>query len=302
LVEDETKIKIKKLKHVNNKQIGLEILHTFIIDLLGYDTIASKIFISKSAEDYHYTKAVSSKFKGLAWCGIIVMNIFFMYFSMIRGMVRGRTWQYAYLSACVGQMLFEIIIAETFEILWVHFIIPNLVAKEVKQSWIQIMNTINKLTDITSETVTYLIDAPRYLFVSTNLAKEFPNLPESSIITAYHNHLPGEMSKKWHIDRNTLMGLNIENNILIRFVTFNTIINILKSLGASPFMIQRMVIRISSPIFTSITIWLWLNIISNPFYFTGLILFSLAIISGIYYNYNSKNKQKGIITPINITE
>jgi len=285
LVERESNLKINKLKTVNDNYIGLEMLHTFILDLLGYDSIAAKIFISKSDEDYSYTKSVSVKIKGLAWTGIIIINIFFVYYSMMRGMIRGRTWQYAYMYGCLAQLLFEIIVAETFEVLWVHFIIPNLVAKEVKQSWTTIMDIIEHLTT-TNSTIrsSYLIDAPTYLFVSTNLANEFPNLPESSIIAAYHNHLPGEMSKKWHIDRSIIIGLSGDNNTWIRFLTFTTVVSSLKYLGASPFMIQRMIIRITSPIFTAITVWLWINIISNPVYFYIIGLTIMASIGRICYN------------------
>jgi hypothetical protein len=285
-VENETKVKVKKFKHIDEKYVGLEMLHIFIIDLLGHDSIAAKIFITKSDIDYRYIETVSAKAKGLAWLGIIIMNLFFIYYSMMRGIIRGKSYQNAYLAGCIGQILFEVIIAETFEILWVHFIIPNLVANEVKLVWTKIMNTIDKITSIEQSNIKYFIDAPQYLFVSTNLAKIFPKLLESSIINAYHNHLPGQSSSKWHIDRSSLMGLNSNNHTWIRFLTYTTIISILKFLGASPFVIQRMIIRITSPIFTAIIVFIWINILQNPFYIG---LFGLICISSILFYYNNKN-------------
>jgi len=305
-VEEETRIKTEKLKYANEKHIGLEMLHIFVLDLLGHNSTAAKIFIAKSEEDYRFTKAVSAKAKGFAWLGVIMINLFFVYYSMMTGMIRGKSWQYAYLAGCVGQIIFEVVIAETFEILWVHFIIPNLVAAEVKQVWAKIMDTIERLTTVEASDVTYVIDAPQYLFVSTNLAKAFPHLPESSIISAYHNHLPGEMASKWHVDRVSLMGLNGANNTWIRFLTFTTIVTILKFLGASPFVIQRMIMRITSPLFTAAAVFMWMYIITSPIYMSLFGCVVLAFIARAYYNYKSqladikgvKTQKKSAIAPI----
>jgi hypothetical protein len=288
----ETSKKLEKFKYLNDKNIGLEMLHIFILDLLGRDSIAAKIFITKTNEDYSYTKTVSARTKGIAWLSIIIMNLFFIYYSIIRGIIRGKSWQYAYLSGCIAQILFEIIIAETFEITWVHFFIPNLVSNEVKNVWDTIMKTINNITTIEQSDSEYFFNASQYLFVSNKLAKKYPELPESNIITAYHNHLPGQISKKWQINRTTLMGLDNTNNTWIRFLSFNTIITILKLLGASPFVVQRMIIRILSPVFTAATTFVCINIIQNPIYMSLFGIISITSISRIYYKHKNKNKNK----------
>ena len=272
---------------MNEKHIGLEMLHIFILDLLGHDSIAAKIFITKSDVDYRYTKTVSARSKGLAWLCVIIINLCFIYYSMMRGIIRGKSWQYAYLAGCVAQLIFEVVIAETFEILWVHFIIPNIVSVEVKHAWTTIMDTIDRLTTIDMINDVYLIDAPQYLFVSTKLANAFPLLPESSIISAYHNHLPGQIGNKWHIDRVSLMGLEGSNNTWLRFVTFNTIVTILKFLGASPFVLQRMIIRITSPLFTAATVFIGIYILQNPFVLSLFGVICLMTASRSYYNYKN---------------
>lgn len=47
-VKKETKHKVDKLKLATDSQIGLEILHMFVLDILGRDTPAAKIFLTKS--------------------------------------------------------------------------------------------------------------------------------------------------------------------------------------------------------------------------------------------------------------
>lgn len=47
-VQTETKHKLEKLSLATDSQIGLEILHMFVMDVLGRDTPAAKIFLTKS--------------------------------------------------------------------------------------------------------------------------------------------------------------------------------------------------------------------------------------------------------------
>ncbi len=50
-VEEETKLKTHKLQYASNVQTGLEILHYFILDLLGRDTPVARIFLTKTEEE-----------------------------------------------------------------------------------------------------------------------------------------------------------------------------------------------------------------------------------------------------------
>lgn len=274
-VKQESEMKLEKFKNLNEKDIGLEMMHTFMLDLLGRKSRAATIFISKTDEDFRYSNVVSAKMKGFAWLSIIFMNLFFMYYSMMRGMIRGKTWQYSYLYGCIAQFLFEIFIAETFEVLWVHFFIPNLVAKDVKNVWEIIMNTVEKITNIQSNATEYIINSPEYLFVSNKLAVAYPDLPVSNIILSYYNYLPGQSGNLWHIDRMSLMGLN-ENHTWLRFLSFTTINTILTFCGASPFVIQRMLIRITTPIITVGTVYIGTYLLSEPIVMAlmGLLFFA----------------------------
>lgn len=51
-VQNETKIKLEKLRTAEDSQIGLEMLHLFVLDILGRDTPAAKIFLVKSLVEY----------------------------------------------------------------------------------------------------------------------------------------------------------------------------------------------------------------------------------------------------------
>lgn len=49
LVQKQTKQKLNKLSMATDTQIGLELMHMFVLDILGRDTPAAKIFQSKSS-------------------------------------------------------------------------------------------------------------------------------------------------------------------------------------------------------------------------------------------------------------
>jgi hypothetical protein len=48
-VRQESQQKLEKLLVATDSQIGLELLHMFVLDLLGRDTAAAKIFMTKSS-------------------------------------------------------------------------------------------------------------------------------------------------------------------------------------------------------------------------------------------------------------
>lgn len=57
------------------------------------DTPAAKIFRMKSEEDFRHSIVVTRLFKVVAWIVIILLNLFFVFFSMLRGLQRGYDWQ-----------------------------------------------------------------------------------------------------------------------------------------------------------------------------------------------------------------
>ena len=50
-VRRESLKKIEKLRFATDVHCGLEILHSFVLDLLGRSTPAAKIFLTKSEEE-----------------------------------------------------------------------------------------------------------------------------------------------------------------------------------------------------------------------------------------------------------
>ena len=82
-VQEESKKKIEKLRSADDDHIGLEIMHLFVLDVLGRETKCARIFESKAGEDFNTAGVVSRRAKSLAWFGIFLINAFFIYYSMV---------------------------------------------------------------------------------------------------------------------------------------------------------------------------------------------------------------------------
>ena len=189
----------EKLNIATDAHTGLEILHLFIKDLLGRDTPAAIIFETKSAEDFKHTKVVTRTSKRLAILALTGINAFFVYYAMLTGYRKGISWQRMYLLACIVQFTVEILLFETMECVWINCAIPILVSSEVRRVGDDIVEVVHQMCSGEKLQTEYFLNAPDYLFVSTNVAKKFPDLMESILVQAYTTHLPGELARKWQV-------------------------------------------------------------------------------------------------------
>jgi hypothetical protein len=284
----ETKKHIDKLSTAPAVEAGLEILHLFILDLLGRDTAVAKIFLSKSEEDFRHSMVVSRGTKLFAWCLVVVLNLLFVFFSLLRGIQRGDDWQRLYLLACVVQFLVEFLFYETTECAFIHFIIPDLARYEIRSVSFTLQQILQNLW-VTSTGPPPLLDVPSYLYVSVNVANHFPHLLESSIIRSYHTHSPGEFAKKWKPTFKNRMFLSlfggggngsgsgsVGRNRTRYFPLTTLLVKGLQQFGSVNLSLQRGIVHLVQPLIVSATILLFVYLKHHPLYFIGLGLIFLA--------------------------
>ena len=202
----------KALAKFTVQHAGMDILHLFIMDVLGRRTKAAQIFQSKFEEDFQSTRLVSLTAKMLASTALIFMNVFFIYYSLLQGFRKGVVWQRQYLQACIVQFFIEVFLFETLECVWLNYIVPSLVRGEVRQA-AEVLRGIADQIAIPDGAAAaaatggmsahkqqqhaFLVDAPTYLFVSTKVARAFPDLLESAVVLSYTSPLPGPISTVW---------------------------------------------------------------------------------------------------------
>jgi len=298
-VQRESKYRVSKLYSYPDENIGLEIVHLFVLDILGRDTRAANIFSNKCDEDFKKTKAVSWSSKALASAVLVLINCFFIYYAMIKGYVKGIEWQRAYLSACVIQFVMEIFLIESIECLWINYMVPSLVAAEVTSAMNQLNDAINRVCSTALVDSRFILNVPHYLHVSYQIATEFPSLLESVIVKSYHNYLPGELCNSWRYSFN-----NVPNSVysLRNIAVFATLMTMMQTVGTLPFIFQRIFIRLTQPIILAGFAIAFMAIITSPLYLgliSGLIVIIIAYyVRRQYFNKKQLQKQDANVAPI----
>ena len=293
-VKTETRKKTEKLKIATDGHIGLEILHLFIKDLLGRCTPAARIFETKAAEDFEHTRIVSRNTKRLAALALFGINFFFVYFAILTGYRRGISWQQMYLAACIIQSIVEVCLFETMECIWINCLVPLLVSGEVRKVGDSIIEVINDLCSKNVLDTRLFLNAPDYLFVSTNVAKNFPHLMESILIQSYFNHVPGELAKMWQVG--TIARIHRYQNFR-SFTLLATLLSTIQVMATAPFIFHRLVVRFLQPVVLSVIALIVNGIISSPIYITLTALIIAGMLGYcVYRYYKSDNEMK--LSPI----
>ena len=148
----------------------------------------------------------------LGWFLVLLINLFFVYFSVLKTSQRSKNWQNQYVVACVAQFITEVFLFESVTVLWVHWVIPRLISKDVRV----VINSLRALlnTSMTSPVDwKHPLDTTNHFFVSKAIAMKHPHLLESTIVLSFHSYLPpGRMSTQWArkavFQRKRTKGLN----------------------------------------------------------------------------------------------
>jgi len=208
---------------------------------------------------------VTSFSKRIAWFLVVIINIFFIIFTLLRTIDRDRSWQGGYITACIIQMLVEIILYETMECTWINFTVPSLVRDDVKEAVEALYRSIDMA--FSEKTPSKLVvDVPQFLFVSTQIARHFPTLFESGIVLSYHTYLGGRIAERIREDVfksswNTSTAIRYYLN---RFLTSITVVGIMKSIGTAPVPVQRLIVHIVQPALLTGLFLLITLMITNP--------------------------------------
>eukprot|EP01039_Chlorochromonas_danica_P009884 gene9884-10931_t len=216
---------------------GFEILQMLVMDLLGRDSAAARIFAIKSELEHERVNATSWGTKMNVVVALLCIDGFLMYYAILKGFSKGLQWQSKYVQAWALQVVLDVFLFGTIHCLWFHFIMPRMVAKEVHSAEKLLKRTIRSIYEeegaeerrnelkekegiVTREgnaeqktsrrrhrkTHSVELDASsrfacfntaQHLHVSYHLAEQFPGLLESSIAKAYCSPFPGKTGLKW---------------------------------------------------------------------------------------------------------
>jgi hypothetical protein len=253
------------LPNYSVQHAGLEILHLFIVDLLGRNTAAAKIFKEKFGEEFADSQVVLPVQKYAAAALMIGLNAFFMYFVLLKGVQKGEAWQLQYLVCALIQMIIDVLIFETTECIWLNFFVPRSVQSEVVVAAAALTAAAEAMVDPQASTSSssYFLNAPAHLFVSARVAKAHPQLLESLIVMSYSNHLPGQICKTWpHCESAETAREAVPSRPytpILRGAAFTVQVCL-----AVPFLYQRILLRFVQPMAFSAVSVMWFSTIRSP--------------------------------------
>jgi hypothetical protein len=247
------------LENYTVQHAGLEMLHLFMLDLLGRKTIAAKVFREKFGEEFGHSRVVVRSQKYFAVMALLGLNAFFIYYVLLRAAVKGRTWQYQFALCCAVQFVVDILVFETVECTWLNFLVPQYVHNEVARA-AEILRMLTRQitrvsTDIEVVQPAYaahsFVNAPPHLFVSVKLARMRPQLLESMIVGSYRHHLPGEICRTWahsgRAENGNGWAWSAIHVPLPRSMVRGLALSLQLFIGV-PFIYQRVVLRLVQPV------------------------------------------------------
>jgi LPXTG-motif cell wall-anchored protein len=290
---------------------------------------------SSSLHSFRHSMVVTTGVKVLAWIVVVLINFFFVFFSLLRGLQRGDHWQKLFLMACIfresplipshGQpttlpppsspslieILVEILFYETTECVMVHYIIPSLFSSpllssschyaadlarhEVERAAVTvksaIMKTFAKDKNVPIPRYPIILDAPRYLFVSTNVSQHFPHLLESVIIQSYHTCSPPDHSTPWsraHSSSSSSSNIWWTRGSKSRGVK-SFLTSLMQQFGSTSPALQRFLIHLMQPLLVSSLIFLWAFLFNHPLW---LILLGGVLALGLFWFIVRKRRQQ----------
>jgi len=269
--------RIEQLGLASDQLRGLELLQLLVIDLLGRDSPAARIFEHKVEEDFRRLQVVTFFSKLLAVLVLVLLNVLFATYSVLYGFRQGLAWQRQYVSACVVQMFVEVFVNESLEVVWMHFLVPSLVAAEVQAACEQLLRAVRRLCEGNNSLNEQLLNAPSYLFVSRQVAAAYPHLLEAGIVQAVNSYLPGAMARRWHAGR----GRETRGErVSVVWMGLAVGLSLLQVLGSAPFHLQRLLVRSVQPLFVSAVMLIYYLMADSPLLIIG---FAAALAAAVGY-------------------
>jgi hypothetical protein len=166
---------------MNDKSIGNRLMFLFQCDLLP--KIQSVILENEMRDGYQMRKSIDWNIKLFFWGVLLFMEccmLFYIFLFSLNISSRNQTaWVFSFFIA----LLVDIILVCTILVLIVDFLIPWIISTDVhkvKKRLFKDLNSISVANESSTEKISF--DASKYLFVSSVLARQYPDLKESKVI------------------------------------------------------------------------------------------------------------------------
>jgi len=309
------KAKVNKINemHASDAEIGVEIMSEFILDMIGRDTPVAKIF-SQKVESHFRRAAVRSVWsKLLALCAVVVLNVACITYIVLKASIRGVAWQNQYIAACIVQILAEIVLFETFIVVWCEVVVPQLIHSHVSHAFRDVLDTLDKMCAdekasvvadgidggsrrIEQDPSIKVVNTPEYFFVSHKMANLLGDRVESGVVTRYESMYPSkDLLRRWNPGSDVAKEASISVDLpswitehrVFRLLGLSMLlsffITLLVAFVRIPMQAQVFVLSTVQPfIFTAILIAFY-TCLDKPVLFAAFAVVLLIVGAGVYY-------------------
>jgi hypothetical protein len=304
---------IKKLKNRSPEQVGVQILELFVRDCMGQHSKQAIIF-SQKVNPLKQMYVLTWSIKCFTFLCLCILNVYFVFACMLYGKDKGLQWQRGWLFTCIVNVFVDVFINAVTVAAVMHFFVPNLIVDRARNIKRVVSGIVHDLcsttannpdgTDASQESAN-AFSAASYFFVSSHVARAFPELMESRIVLAYKsfflskdqmmvinpamfkpNH-PGSVSK--HQRRTRTNSQFIDGTRYSMATTFVAsaslwVTTLLLLFGSQSLLGQEFIINTFNPGLVTAIAYLGLAVWNNS-YFGLLVAVAIVVValSGVYW-------------------
>jgi hypothetical protein len=271
-----------RLRYASDTEYGMCLLQILYYDLLtvkrnsfqrleDVDLWFSSMFCSILDKNFVIEPSSSEHLQRVIVAFLIVVNLGTLYFVLLKGISRGYDWQISLLRVCLLQWMTQVLLHETVQVYFLHFLIPNTIYDDIQSrlaalllitcTWIQCEENskAHKVHNFESRN-----DAN---FVALKIALEKPDLLESQLVCYFISHF------RLHLDSKKVQEMGID------FVTANN--SWLRLLAKQSIKNQSLAAFACSLLIYGVMHTVWYNLRPNVWSIPVMVAIVLIIVSAI---------------------
>jgi hypothetical protein len=277
VVAKEEELKVIHLESLK----GMEIMLLFVLDLLGRDSHAAKIFSMTIAEDFRGPLVVTSGQRFTVFLLIVCLNLICLYFAITISYSRELPWQLQFLFSFMLQITLEIICFETTFILWSCVFVPLLVKSEVRNGYPMIIEALQSEREFDVDG----FNSFDYLFVSNRIARQYPHLIESMIVSRYKSMLPSpslSMKLLSYSNSKRLTSYRSYGQRMSNALSTMSVI-VMDKISSTPMYQQKLLISLFQPVVYIGVLYIYSLCVNNTILLAFLIIFLMVVLFWCLY-------------------
>ena len=179
---------------LSNREKVKRLLYLFQCDLLP--GLSGQILSSKSSRDSKVKSSVSLPMKLLGYGTVLLVNAGMLFYIFLFALQQSKTRQSAWLQSFLVWLLCEVCFVSTIVVLVLHYFIPNMIRDDVGKIGEKLKETLSEYhrnlakSENNNNCERQAFNSADFFFVSTRLARLFPDLPVAKAISHFRTPFP----------------------------------------------------------------------------------------------------------------